>query len=146
MVYIGGLAELRFLKEGEDAIRIGALMTHAELASSGLIKNRLPVLAEACRQIGSPQVRNLATIGGNISWASPAADSAPALLALDARLNLVSLRGERIVPLKDFFRGPNKTEMQAGEILKEIIVPQPSPMWPVNLQKWGKENLWLYPY
>ncbi len=81
------------------------------------------MLAEAVNQMASWQIRNIATIGGNLCNASPAADTAPPLYVLNAELKLVSVEGERIVPVTKFFHGPRKTELKKNELLAEIIIP-----------------------
>lgn len=125
IVYIGSITELRCLRKEGKFIHIGALVPHAMVASSSLVRTHIPSLAQACASIGSPQLRNLGTIGGNLCWASPAADTAPVLLAHDARLRLLSNHGEREVPIDQFFLGPNKNLLQPGELLVGIIIPKP---------------------
>jgi carbon-monoxide dehydrogenase medium subunit len=107
-------------------IRIGSRTTMRELETSSLIREKISILAEAASKVGSLQIRNLATIGGNICTASPAGDTLPALLVLDASVKLVSKSGERLVPLREFFFGPGETVRQPNELLTEVIVPLPS--------------------
>jgi CO/xanthine dehydrogenase FAD-binding subunit len=107
-------------------IRIGSRTTMRELETSSLIREKISILAEAASKVGSLQIRNLATIGGNICTASPAGDTLPALLVLDASVKLVSKSGERLVPLREFFVGPGETVRQPNELLTEVIVPLPS--------------------
>jgi carbon-monoxide dehydrogenase medium subunit len=107
-------------------IRIGSRTTMRELETSPLIREKISILAEAASKVGSLQIRNLATIGGNICTASPAGDTLPALLVLDASVKLVSKSGERLVPLREFFVGPGETVRQPNELLTEVIVPLPS--------------------
>lgn len=130
LVDISELSELRFVKVSGGHLEIGSAVTLQELAESGVIREFLPLLAEAIESIGSWQIRNLATIGGNVCNASPAADSVPPLLAYDAELELVSLDGPRVVPLERFFVGPKKTVLERGEILRSIRVP-------LNWQRFG---------
>jgi carbon-monoxide dehydrogenase medium subunit len=106
-------------------LRIGALTTLRDLTRSPLIRDRYPVLAQAAGLMASEQIRSLATVGGNLCNAAPSADLAPPLIALEAVACLVSLSGERQIPLADFFLGPGKSALQRGELLKEIIVPSP---------------------
>jgi len=112
--------ELSYIKREGDVIKIGALTSLRDIEKSELIKNAAPVLHEAVSQIASVQVRNMATIGGNLCNASPAADTAPPLLVLDAEVAAFSSSGERIIPIKEFFLGPGKTVLRKGEILREI--------------------------
>ncbi|WFD09375.1 FAD binding domain-containing protein [Tepidibacter hydrothermalis] len=116
--------KLKYIKEDEDSLKIGPLVTHEELMESSLVQKHIPVLRDACKTIGSPQIRNRGTIGGNIGTASPAGDTLPALTALGASLKTISIEEERIVPIKDFFRGPGKTILKENEMIKEIIVPK----------------------
>ena len=119
------LEELDFVKADDSVVRIGALARHADLAAHPFLKHRLPILCEAVGLIGSWQVRNVGTIGGNLCNASPAADSAPALLALDAQVVLVSKAAEQKIPLASFFTGPGTTVLKPGQILKEIVIGLP---------------------
>jgi carbon-monoxide dehydrogenase medium subunit len=107
-------------------IRIGSRTTMRELETSSLTREKISILAEAASEVGSLQIRNLATIGGNICTASPAGDTLPALLVLDASVKLVSKSGEKLVPLREFFFGPGETVRQPNELLTEVIVPLPS--------------------
>lgn len=109
----------------DQAIEIGALVTLSQLAEHTRIKRTLPALAQAANCVGSKQIRNRATLAGNICNASPAADTAPPLLVYNASVRLVSSRGERILPLDEFFKGPRKTTLFQGEILKSIVLPTP---------------------
>lgn len=102
---------------------LGALTTHAEAAASSFIQEHAAALAEACASVADPQIRGRATLGGNLCTASPAADSVPALLALGARLLLLSLEGVRRVDLQDFLRGPGQTGLRRGEVLAQIGLP-----------------------
>ncbi len=121
------LRELDFIRlEKGRGVRLGALVTHAEVAASPIIRRRFPDLAEACSQVGAVQVQNLGTVGGNLCNASPAADTAPPLLLTEALLTLASTRGERIVSIHEFFLGPRRTALQPDEILTDIFVPQPA--------------------
>lgn len=119
------LRELDFIRHEEGrGVTIGALATHRAVAASPIIRQRFPDLAEACAQVGAMQIQSLGTVGGNLCNASPAADAAPPLLLVDARLVLASARGERSVSIHDFFKGPRQTALRADEILKEIFIPQ----------------------
>lgn len=119
---IYGIRELRFIKEIGDKLIIGALSTYRDIIDSPLVKKHIPLLAEACGVVGSPQIRNRGTIGGNIGTASPAGDTIPSLMVLGADLKLVSTQGERIVNIRNFFLGPGKTVLKPNEIITEIIV------------------------
>lgn len=111
----------------ENGIHIGALTKIRTLEKSPLLKDHCQPLWEAAGLLGSVQVRNLATIGGNLCNAAPSAEMAPPLLALDAQVKIASRNGQRIIPLKDFFLGPGKTALGPFEILLEINL-QPLPV------------------
>ena len=104
---------------------IGALTTLAEIESSPLVRERFPILSSAAHQIGSPHIRNVATIGGNLCNAAPSADMAPPLIGLGAKAKIKGLKGERVVTVEQFFLGPGASMLQVGEILTEIQVPNP---------------------
>jgi len=117
--YIPGL---NYIKQDEEKLRIGATTTIGEIVDNDLINKKFNILAQAASVLGSVQVRNRATIGGNLCNAAPSAEMAPALLTLDAQARIAGKKGERIVPLEKFFLGPGKTVLKK-EILVEIIVP-----------------------
>ncbi|MCS7225206.1 MAG: xanthine dehydrogenase family protein subunit M [Armatimonadetes bacterium] len=111
------------LEETNGMIRIGARVTMGQLEHSPLIREKLPVLSQAAGEVGSVQIRNLATIGGNIVTASPAGDTLPALLVLDAQLMLQKKGSLRTVPIDQFFLGPGQTVREPDEVLTEVRVP-----------------------
>ncbi len=123
VVDISGIKELNYIEDRGEHVAIGAATKLQDIVESPIIATKAPVLAEAVNEMASWQIRNVATIGGNLCNASPAADTAPPLLVLNARLHLVSLEGEREVPITGFFLGPRKTVLRKGELLKEIVVP-----------------------
>jgi len=123
LVDIGRIAELRGIARQGDAIRIGALTTHAELAASADLRNAAPALAEAASMVGDPAVRNRGTIGGNIAHADPASDLPTVLVALDARIVAAGPGGERTIPADQFFTGIMTTALSDDEILVAIDVP-----------------------
>ena len=113
-----GSSVLSGIREKSGVITIGALTTHEEISKSLLIQKAAPLLAKACSLIGGPQTRARGTVGGNISNASPCADSAAALVALDATVTLTSSKGSRQMPISSFLPGTDVFE--PGEILTEI--------------------------
>ena len=117
---ISGLKSLSGIREKEGTITIGALTTHEEVHNSLLVQSKAPLLAEACGLVGGPQTRARGTVGGNICNASPCADSATALTALDGVLLLSSIKGNRQVPIQEFLGTPEKERMLPGELLTEI--------------------------
>ena len=122
---IPGLSGIR--EEADGGLRIGALTTMREVETSPVILKRFPFLAQSAAEVGSVQIRNRATVGGNMANATPSADVAPALLALEARAKIAGLNGERVVELEQFFRGPGQTVMTPEEILTEIVIPPTKP-------------------
>jgi len=120
------IKELKDIRINKNQIEIGAMVTHAQLESSEDIKKYYPVLSQAAADIGSPQIRNRGTIGGNIVNASPAGDLLAPLMAYDAQFRLLSIKGEKIVPAEEFFIGPKKTILEPAQLLTQIILPLPS--------------------
>ena len=110
-----------------NGLRLGALVTVATLENDPIIRRRYPALAVAAASFAGVQVRNLATVGGNVCNASPSGDTLPALLAFDAQCKIVGPDGERWVPLDEFFTGPGQTVLQRAEILTEVRLPPPLP-------------------
>jgi carbon-monoxide dehydrogenase medium subunit len=108
---------------GRSAIAIPPLTTLAEIASSKLLGRRLPVLTATAMLMASPQVRNRATVGGNLANAAPSADMAPPLVALGARVKIHTRRGVRTIPLEEFFTGPGETVLGRTGVLGTITVP-----------------------
>jgi len=120
---ISGLDILKSISMNSRELVIGALVTHAELAISDEIDEFAPGLAMAARVVGSPQIRNMGTIGGNIANASPAADLLPPLYALNATVDILSAGGRRTIPVSEVFVGPKKTILSAEEIIGWIRIP-----------------------
>ncbi|WP_331445813.1 xanthine dehydrogenase family protein subunit M [Natranaerobius thermophilus] len=119
------IPELNFIKEENGYIKIGAMTTFSTIEKSNLIQDRAKALAKACGEVGSPQIRNTGTVGGNIVNASPAADSVPALMALDAKVVLANKEGERELALDEFLCGINQTVIKPNEILTHIYFKTP---------------------
>ena len=110
-----------------EGLALGATARLAEIMDRSL-PAALEGLRESASLIGSRQIRNAATVGGNLCNAAPSADTAPALLSLDARVDLIGEKAERTLPLAEFFRGPGQTVLRAGELLKVIRIPTPLPL------------------
>ena len=127
LVDLTGIPELRALAEEGGAVRVGACVTHARLAADPLVGSRVPLLALAARVVGSAQIRNLGTLGGNVVNASVAADTPPALAALGAAAEIAGPGGVRRVSLGDLVTGPGRTALGHAEILTALIVPLPGP-------------------
>jgi CO/xanthine dehydrogenase FAD-binding subunit len=107
------------------ALTLGSTVTVGRIATDPRIQQAYAALALGAGLIGSVQIRNVATVGGNLCNASPSADTAPPLLVLGAQAVIASVGGERTIPLEEFFEGPGRTALQTGELLKAITVPQP---------------------
>jgi aerobic carbon-monoxide dehydrogenase medium subunit len=127
LVNIKKLPGLSGIKENGGSLRIGALTTIREIESSALVREKLPVLWESAHQFASLQVRNTATIGGNICRASPSGETLTPLLVLEAKGKLAFSDGERSEPFASFFQGPGKSSVGAKGLLTEIEVPYPAP-------------------
>ena len=108
-------------------LAFGSAVTVARIAANQQIRQEYTALAVGAGLIGSVQIRNMATVGGNLCNAAPSADTAPPLLVLGAQVVVASTHGERTIPLETFFQGPGRTALQPGELLKEIVVPKPAP-------------------
>jgi len=122
---VPGLSGIR--ENNDGTITIGALSTMYVIETSPVITKKYPFLAQSAAEVGSIQIRNRATIGGNMANATPSADVAPSLIALNATAKIVSTSGERTVPMEEFFRGPGQNAMNADEILTEITIPRTGP-------------------
>ena len=124
---VPGLSGIR--ENNDGTITIGALTTMYAIETSPVITKKYPFLAQSAAEVGSIQIRNRATIGGNMANATPSADAAPSLIALDATAKIASADAERTVALEEFFRGPGQNIMNADEILTEITIPKTGAQW-----------------
>ncbi|MFI5273125.1 MAG: FAD binding domain-containing protein, partial [Ktedonobacterales bacterium] len=124
LIDVTALSALKYVREEGDTLALGALATHNDVvASEACVRRALP-LAQACWEVGAPQIRTRATVAGNLVTASPANDTISPLIALDAALVLSSkAHGERTLPLRDFYRGVRRTELRPGELVREIRIP-----------------------
>jgi CO/xanthine dehydrogenase FAD-binding subunit len=122
---VPGLSGIR--ENTDRSITIGALTTMRDMETDPLLNEKYPFLCQSAAEVGSIQIRNRATIGGNMANATPSADVAPSLIALNATAKMVDAGSERMVALEEFFRGPGQTIMSSDEILTEIIIPKTSP-------------------
>lgn len=120
LVDISGINELKSIEEKDDVIEIGALATHAQVTSNELVLKHLHVLALACGTVGAIQIQNRGTIGGNIMNASPAGDTLPVVMALDADLVSQSVKGERVISAAKFYTGYRKTAVANDELLTHV--------------------------
>lgn len=124
---INGLDELRGIEEIDGRIRLGALVTHGRIVESSLLREKAIPLVEACSEVGSPQIRNLGTIGGNLVMASPSGDSLPALSVLGAEVILTSNERERALPIEDFLIGVKRSVIRSNELLVAVTFPAMRP-------------------
>ena len=126
LVDVTGL-DLSYVNSQQNGISIGAATLIADVANAPILrKGPLQMITEAARGLGTPQIRNMATIGGNICRPSPAADMAPPLLALNARIKIVGRDGQKEVPAEQFFVGVNQDALQPGEMVTDILIPFPA--------------------
>jgi CO/xanthine dehydrogenase FAD-binding subunit len=127
IISLGRIPDLATIRYDEhEGLRIGALATVRSVETSPIVRSHYPALATAAGTLASVQIRNLATVAGNLCRAAPSADMAPILVALEAEVRLVGPAGERIVALGSFFIGPGRTVLGRDELLTEIRVPPPS--------------------
>ncbi len=126
VVDLSGIARVRQVQNG-NGLRIGAAVTARELEVSPALRGPYVSIPESAALVGSLQVRNLATVGGNLCNAAPSADMAPPLVALEAQAVIAGPGGERHVPMADFFTGVRRTVLAPNELLVELIVPPPGP-------------------
>lgn len=126
LVSLSRVEELNAITFDEKAgLTIGAAATVSEVGRHAAVRACYPVLASGCSVLATPQIRNMATVAGNLANAAPCADTACPLHVYDARLVIASASGEREVPLAEFFRGPGAVNLEAGEMVKQILVPPP---------------------
>ncbi|MCD6310320.1 MAG: xanthine dehydrogenase family protein subunit M [Candidatus Eremiobacteraeota bacterium] len=121
---ITGIKDLCKIEDRGNTIHIGSIVTHSDLTDNQLIKQYAPVLADAASQVGSPQIRNRGTIGGNAGNASPAADCVTALYTMDTTIHLESPDGKNTMPIEDFFTGPGKTRIRKNEMITGFSFPK----------------------
>ncbi|MGQ0663813.1 MAG: FAD binding domain-containing protein [Pseudomonadota bacterium] len=125
IIDLQGVDSLRGIGQRGDTVRIGAMVTQAELLASPLVAEKLPILCEAALQIADPQVRSFGTIGGNVANGDPGNDMPAVMMVLNAGYVVRGPRGENTVPAREFYKGIYTTAMQPNEILSEVRVPVP---------------------
>lgn len=126
VIDISEVEELAGIYEKSGFLTIGSTTTLTEIAENEIVKKHYPLLAQAAASVGAVQIRNRATVGGNVSNASPAADTVPALIALGAIATVVSTEQERKVPLEELYVGVGKTVFGSNELLKSLNIPEPA--------------------
>lgn len=141
LIDIKGISSLDYINvDQKEGLRIGSLTTHRAIEKSSLIRERFSVLAETEKKVGTVQTRNWGTIGGNLCHSDPAGDLAPLLIALNGKLKITSLGGERTISVENFFRDYFDTVLKNGEILAEIQVPNPPPRTGTAYTKFTKRE------
>jgi len=140
LVCLERMESWRGVRDESGALWLGACTTFSELLRSGDVCGRLPLLAAAVATLGSPQVRNMGTLGGNICTASPAGDSLPPLYVMDAAVELQSSRGTRRMPIREFITGPGRTQLQRGEVLTGVRVGIPQGFQVHRFEKVGQRK------
>jgi len=123
MIDITDVNEMSHIDIQPNKIIIGAMVRFTDVVENSEMKNLVRGLWDSCKSVGSPQIRNLGTLGGNLSNGSPAADSAPPLLALNTSVVVQSVRGKREMLLSDFYLGKGKTALELDELLVSIVIP-----------------------
>ena len=135
VVDLGRIPELNRIAEDGGSLHLGALLTHHQVASSGLVQEKCPLMAETAAHIGDAQVRNMGTLGGSAAHADPAADYPAALCALEAKVRLVRKDSERVMGIEDFFVDVLTTAVEPEEIITELVLPIEEPGTGVSYQK-----------
>jgi CO/xanthine dehydrogenase FAD-binding subunit len=137
LLNLNEVAELRGWSRDNGTLRLGSGLTYSEI-EHGPLREVLPALAEASRTVGSPQIRNRGTIGGNLGTSSPAGDAIPPLLVEGARIECSSVRGSRVVPLAEFITGVKRNALEPDELITAVLI-EPSNM-PQTFMKIGPRN------
>jgi CO/xanthine dehydrogenase FAD-binding subunit len=130
------ISELRHWDVDGNQVRLGAGVTYSQVITE--LRDKLPGLALAARTVGSPQIRNRGTVGGNLGTASPAGDAHPPLLAAGAEVEIASMTGTRLLPADQFFTGPKKNALEPAELIAAVRIPLPS--GPEQFSKIGTRN------
>jgi CO/xanthine dehydrogenase FAD-binding subunit len=140
LVDLSGLSEFNYVRKNGETVRIGALTTIADLASSPVLDSRHEVFREVAAKFGGPSIRNMATVGGNICAASSSEDLLPLLLVLDAKVRLKSKHGERILRLEEFLKGKRLIDLSGNEILTETMFQELDENSTCAFEKIGMRN------
>ncbi len=124
LISLRWIKELRGIEKADGLLRLGSMALWREIETDPLVVRHAPALADAASMVANPQIRNVATVGGNLCNAAPSADGAPPLMVLGATLTITGPKGEREVPISEFFEGPGKHCMQPDEVLTAILIPE----------------------
>jgi carbon-monoxide dehydrogenase medium subunit len=139
VVDVAHVPELKVIQVNGE-VRVGAAVTHAEIAAHPALQEQVPLLTQACRQIGSPQIRNIATLGGNVVNAAACADTLPALVCLDATAVVVNRAGETLVPVGELVTGVNRTGLANDSLVKAFIFDAPPVGSRMDFQRIGRRR------
>lgn len=139
-VDVSRIPEMKVVEIKDDIVHLGAAVTFCEIIENVSLSRRVPFFVEACRSIGSPQIRNAATIGGNVANAAACADSLPSLVCLDAVVHLKSLKGERQMLVSEFVTGPHQTCLEEGELITHFTFHLPPSRAKTHFIKIGRRN------
>lgn len=146
LVDLSRVEELRRISENGNVLSIGSMVTHQELAESKLIREKARALADAARSVGSPQIRRVGTIGGNVVNAQPAADTTIALMAFDAQARVLTAQGEQTRPLAELFRGPGQSAVDpTAEIVLGFEFPSPDKLVGTAFRRLAKRQALALP-
>jgi len=137
LVDVSGLEEFHGIQETDEGLRIGSMVTYGEIMESPVCLEKIPEVVAASHTVGAVQTRNLGTIGGNLVTCVPSADSAPALMVLDAEVTVAGTDGSRRMPIEEFFVGPRKTVLEPHELLADIWIPKKNLGKPSCFHKFG---------
>lgn len=140
LIDIKKIRGLDLIKEYKNYIEIGACVTFTQISENEIIRKYFSLLAKAAKTVGSVQIRNRATIVGNLVNNAPCADSVPPLLVYDAKIQIQSLNRKRIVPLQKFLVKPYNTALKRDEIVTKILIPKPDPEWKGDFYKLGRRR------
>lgn len=140
LVTLSQIEAMHGITEDADGLRIGALTTITEIEESPLMRGAYEILRDAAGQMATLQIRNTATIGGNIAGANPCADMPPVLMVLNATAALVSNDGQRTVPLNEIITGPRQTVIDKNELLAAVLVPRPPARFGAAYARFGLRN------
>ena len=140
LVDLAGVAEFQGIELTEQGLRIGSMVTHAEMMHSPLVRRYAPALAAASASVGAPQTRYLGTIGGNLASGVPSMDGAPPLLALEAKVTVAHSDGQKVMGLKDLFSGPQCTILTPEQLLMDILIPAEYLGKPSGFIKYGRRK------
>ena len=140
LIDISGIEKLHGIRNDEQGLYIGSMVTHAEIAASPVVQISIPAVSAASASVGAPQTRNLGTLGGSLASCMPSMDAAPCLLALEAVARLTGKNGERVIPIEQFFLGPRRSALAKDELLVEIMIPAKNLTEACSFEKFGRRK------